>query len=105
MILEMVTFDRPEGADSAALLEDARHVIPRWQANPDLVQKFFATTEEGRMAGIYIWPDRAAARAGHDDAWIAAFRERTGAEPEFTYFDLFMEIDNAAGVVREFPLD
>ena len=36
-------------------------------------------------------------------AWVARFRERTGVEPEISYFDLFMLIDNEAGTVTEYP--
>lgn len=103
MILEMVLFDRPEGCSDADLLEDARSVADHWRANPDLLRKHFVKNDAGKVAGVYIWPDRAAAERAHDAAWVARFRERTGVEPEISYFDLFMLIDNEAGTVTEYP--
>lgn len=105
MIIEIVSFDMPEGFDDAALLEDARGVADHWRANPELIRKHFAKSDDGRVAGIYVWPDRAAAKRAHDAAWIERFRARTGTEPGFAYFDMFMLIDNEAGCVTEYPLD
>jgi hypothetical protein len=105
MILEMVSFERPEGFSDADLMEDARSTVAKWRADPDLIRKHFARAEDGTIAGIYLWPDRAAAERAHDAEWIARFRERTGRTPRFAYFDIFMLIDNAEGTVREFPLD
>lgn len=103
MILELVTFARPEGFSDADLRADARGTVAHWQANADLLAKRFATFDEGRqVAGIYLWPDRAAAERAHDAAWIARFQGRTGQHPGFAYFDVFMEIDNEKGTVTEF---
>jgi len=104
MIVELVTFDMPEGFSDDDLIADARGVVEQWQANPDLVRKHFVRSEEGKVAGIYIWPDKAAAQKAHNAQWIERFRERTGTEPTFTYYDMFMLIDNEAGTVSEYPL-
>lgn len=104
MIVEMVTFDPPEGATAADIVADARSVVEHWRANPELVRKHFVRGEDGKLAGLYVWPSREAAERGHDAAWIARFKERTGQEPTIRYFDLFMLIDNEAGTVSEFPL-
>ena len=103
MILEMVTFARPEGFSDEDLLADARSTVAHWKANPDLLAKRFATFDAGQqVAGIYLWPDRAAAKRAHDDAWIARFQARTGRTPSFSYYEVFMEIDNENGKVKEF---
>lgn len=101
MIIEFVTFDRPPGFSDADLLEDARGTVPHWQANEQLVRKHFVRRDDGRIMGVYLWPDRAAAKAAHDAAWIARFRARTGTEPEITYGEVFMVIDNVTGKVTE----
>ena len=41
MIVELVTFNSPEGWDRAQVLEDAKGVVPKWAANPDLMRKHF----------------------------------------------------------------
>jgi len=104
MIVEMVSFAPEPGATPEDILEDARGVVEHWQANPELIRKHFVRGEDGKLAGLYVWPSREAARRGHDAAWIARFKERTGQTPTITYFDLFMLIDNEAGTVSEFPL-
>jgi hypothetical protein len=39
MIVELVTFKAPPGADWDAILAGARATVPHWRANPDLVRK------------------------------------------------------------------
>ena len=68
MILELVLFKSPPGMDRAAVLEDAKHTIPRWRANPDLLRKHYLLSEDGYGGGVYIWPSKAAAQKGHDAA-------------------------------------
>lgn len=101
MIMEFVAFDRPAGFTDADLLEDARGTVAHWRANDRLIRKHFVRHDDGRIMGIYLWPDRAAAEAAHDAAWIARFRARTGVEPEITYGEVFMVIDNVTGQVTE----
>jgi hypothetical protein len=104
MIVEIVSFDIPPGFSDDDLVADARSVAQHWQENPDLIRKHFVKSADGKVAGIYVWPDKQAALKAHDPAWIARFRSRTGTEPSFAYFDMFMLIDNEAGTVSEFPL-
>ena len=81
MILELVLFKSPPGMDRAAILEDARHTIPRWRANPDLVRKHYLVSDDGYGGGAYIWPSKEAAQRGHDVAWREGVKKRTGSEP------------------------
>ena len=108
MILELVTFSSPAGWDRARVVEDAKATVAKWAANRDLVRKHFLLglgEAEGTGAGIYIWPSIEAAQKAHDEAWRAGVRKRTGGEPTIRYFDLFLLIDNAQGVVTEFAAD
>ena len=82
MILEFVTFRSPPGQDRAAVLEDAKSVIPRWKANPDLLRKHFLLGQNGEGAGVYIWPSVEAAQKAHDDHWRDAVIKRTGGAYE-----------------------
>lgn len=106
MIVELVTFRAPPGADWDAILKDARATIPRWRADPTLMRKHYLLSEDGtECAGLYIWPTRAAAEAAHDAAWRAAVAQRTGAAPTIRYFALQMLLDNEAGTVTEWSAD
>lgn len=102
MIVELVTFKAPPGADWDAILSDARATVPRWRANPQLMRKHYLLSEDGQeCAGLYIWPTRQAAEAAHDAAWRAGVEKRTGAPPTIRYFGLQMLLDNEAGTVTE----
>jgi hypothetical protein len=105
MIVEIVSFEMPRGFSNDDLLADARSTTEKWRSNPDLIRKHFVKGSDGKVAGIYVWPNKEAALTAHDSTWIANFRTRTGTEPNFAYWDMFMLIDNEAGTVSEFPLD
>jgi hypothetical protein len=108
MIVELVMFASPTGSERERVLEDARHTIPKWTANRDLVRKHFLLgigEAEGTGAGIYIWPSIEAAKKAHDDTWRASVRARTGGDPTIRYFDLFLLIDNEHGKVTEWAAD
>ena len=102
MIVELGTVNAPPDADWDDILNDARAVIPRWQANPDLLRKHFLLSDDGReCGGLYVWPTREAAEAAHDAEWRAAVERWTGAPPTIRYFQLQMLLDNEAGTVVE----
>jgi hypothetical protein len=101
MIVELVLFRSPPGMDRAAILEDAKHTIPRWRANPELLRKHYLLGDDGYGGGLYIWPSREAAERAHDAEWQAGVEKRTGAKPTFRYFDLLMLLDNEKGTVTE----
>ena len=108
MILELVTFQSPAGWDRDRIVADARTTVAKWTANKDLVRKHFLLglgEAEGTGAGVYIWPSIAAAQAAHGQTWRESVRRRTGGDPTIRYFDLFLLIDNAQGVVTEFADD
>jgi hypothetical protein len=108
MILEMVTFNKPAGWDRTKVLEDAKHTIPKWVANPDLLRKHFALgmdADDGTIAGVYVWPSVEAATKAHDEQWREAVKARTGGYPVLRYFDLFLLIDNEHDQVTEWAAD
>ncbi len=104
MIVEIVTFPTPAGWTRDQLLEDAKHTIPKWTANKDLVRKHFATgigEAAGTTTGIYVWPSIEAAQKAHDETWREAVKKRSGSYPTIRYFDLFLLIDNENAKVTE----
>ena len=95
MILELVTFKTPAGWDRAQVLEDAKHTIPKWVANRDLLRKHF-------VLGVGA---NEAAKKAHNDEWREAVKTRSGGYPTMQYFDLFLLIDNEHGQVIEWTAD
>ncbi len=108
MILEIVTFKSPAGWDRAQVLEDAKHVVPKWVANKELVRKHFLLgigEAEGTGAGVYIWPSVEAAKRAHNAEWQESVKKRTGDYATIRYFDLMLCVDNEHGVVTEWDAD
>ena len=104
MILELVEFDSPKGWSRQQVAEEARNVIPKWQANKELLRKHFLLELDSKTgAGVYIWPSVEAAKKAHDEAWRQSVIKRSGSAPRIRYFDLFLLIDNENGKVSEFP--
>ena len=102
MIVELVTFKAPPGADWDEILKDARATVPRWRANRELVRKHYLLSHDAtECAGLYLWPTREAAESAHDAAWRAGVEKRTGSAPTIRYFALQMLLDNEAGTVTE----
>jgi hypothetical protein len=102
MIVELVLFKSQPGMTREEILEDAKHTIPRWRADKDLLRKHYLLDEAGGAGGgLYIWPSREAAEKAHNAEWQAGVEKRTGAKPTFRYFDLLMLLDNEKGTVTE----
>jgi hypothetical protein len=108
MILELVTFTAPAGWDRAKTLEDARHVVPKWVANKDLVRKHFLRgigDAQDTGAGVYIWPSIEAAQRAHNAEWQESVKKRTGGYAAIRYFDLMLMVDNEHDTVTEWDAD
>jgi hypothetical protein len=104
MILELVEFDSPPGWSRQQVVDEAKHVVPKWRANRDLLRKHFLLELNGKTgAGVYIWPSVEAAQCAHNEDWRQSVIKRTGGAPTIRYFDLFLLIDNESGKVSEFP--
>lgn len=104
MILELVEFDTPEGWGREQVMDDARKVFAKWQANADLKRKHFLVDESGKtIAGVYIWTSIEAAKQAHNEEWQKSVIQRTGGAPRMRYFDLLALVDNEQGNVSEFP--
>ena len=108
MILEIVTFKSPRDGTARA----SSRMRKRRSRNGPPIEILSASIfccgigeAEGTGAGVYVWPSIEAAQKAHDEDWRAAVRKRTGGEPTIRYFDLFLLIDNAQGVVTEFAAD
>ncbi len=108
MIVEIVTFNFPEGHERESELNAVRGVLGKWAANKDLVRKQFlwgVGDAAGTGAGVYVWPSIEAAERAHDDAWHEAVKKRTGGYPTIRYFDMLAEVDNESGAITEWDAD
>jgi hypothetical protein len=75
--------------------EDGRQ---KYQGLQGLVRKYYLRSEDGRRAGgVYLWETRAAAEAAYNGEWKARVKQLYGSEPEITWFDTPVIVDNQAG--------
>jgi hypothetical protein len=97
MITEVVTFKLPTGMTGEQLISNYRQTAPKWRENPDLVRKnYLYDGTNGLGGGVYLWKDIAAAKKWHDDRWRQGVIERYGSEPNITYFETAIVVDNLA---------
>ncbi len=105
MICEIVKFQVRDGATRDDILDDARSVAERWRREPDLIRKHFLFDGTRETIGLYLWKNKKAAIAAHDESWRQRIREAHGSEPEISYYDTLMVVDNLAGSVTEFDAE
>ncbi len=100
MIIALTTFKLPQ----PITLEEARSIFlstaPKYQGVPGLLKKHYVLSEDGGTAGgVYLWNSKADAEAMYTDAWRSFVRGKYGTEPNVTYFDSPVTVDNVAGQV------
>ena len=96
MITAIVRFKLPPTVklkDAAELFEGT---APKYRQLPGLVRKYYLYNgDAGIGGGVYLWESRAAAERLYTQEWKQTLAQRYGAEPEITYFDTPVVVDNA----------
>lgn len=101
MISAVVTFRLPAGFTREQYLANAQKAAPRFQAMPGLIRKqFLYSAERGVGGGVYLWESREAAEACYGGPWRDNLRATYGVEPEITYFDSPVVVDNEVHTVK-----
>lgn len=95
MITVMTTFRLP----SSITLEEARSIFlstaPEYRNVQGLLRKTYVFAEDGQtVGGIYFWSSREEAEAMYTASWRSFVREKYGAEPDVTYFESPVVVDN-----------
>jgi hypothetical protein len=94
MITAIVNFPLPADVD----LEKARELFegsaPKYDGLAGLVRKYYLFGH-GKGGGVYLWESRDAADAVYTAEWRAMIKDRYGAEPEITYFESPVIVDNS----------
>ena len=100
MITEYVLFAVPASLSREDIVAGMHAVAPAWRANPQLIRKTFVYDVQACQAGaFYLWKNRAAAEAAHDEAWRQRIRDAYGSEPSIRYFETPLVVDNALGAL------
>lgn len=94
----VVAIKTPPGVTDAYLKAEFDKAVPRYQAIPGLIRKYFtiapaSATAPAKFGGIYYWSSRAAADAWFSDAWRQRATATYGSAPDVTYYDVPLAID------------
>lgn len=96
----VVTIPLPPGVPRAALPREFQASVPRYQALPGLLRKYYTIGDDHRFGGVYLWESRQAAEAWFTEAWRAQARATYGADPELTWFEAPVVIEGHNRLVR-----
>ena len=100
MIIALAQFRLPAPMTVAQAREVFASTAPRYRDLPGLIRKHYVLTEDGRTAGgIYLWKTRADAERQYDEAWRRFVTEKYGTEPQLTYFESPVVVDNLIGEI------
>jgi hypothetical protein len=97
VITAIVRFPLPAAVTADQYREMCRHAAPDFRKPAGLLSKQFLLAEDGRGGGgVYLWESREAAEAFYTAGFRAIIRERFGVEPQITYFETPVVVDNRA---------
>src|SRR3984957_15706755 len=98
MITAIVQFSLPKPINLEEAARAFESTAPKYQGLQGLVRKYYLLSEDGRRAGgVYLWETRAAAVAVYNGEWKARVKQLYGSEPEISWFDTPVIVDNQAG--------
>jgi hypothetical protein len=99
MITAIVRFRLPPDTTLTAATEMYRNSVPKYQAVPGLVRKYYLFAD-GYGGGVYLWRSRAEADQLYSPEWRRSIAERFGEPPEIAFYDSPVIVDNASREVQ-----
>ena len=98
MITAVVQISLPKPISSEEAARAFESTAPIYQGLRGLVRKYYLRSEDGRhVGGIYLWETRAGAESIYNVEWKARVKQLYCAEPEISWFDTPVIVDNQAG--------
>lgn len=98
-VAALVVIKTPTGVTRSMIEAGFAKSVPLYQKAPGLLRKYFTVNDNG-FGGIYLWESRAAADAWFSTEWRARAKATYGVEPELTYFDTPLQIDNTPAISK-----
>ena len=92
-VATLVVVRTPPGFSREIIEAGFVKAVPVYENIPGLQRKYFTVNDAG-FGGMYLWKSRSAAEAWYSSAWRARAKSTYGVEPELTYFDSPLQIDN-----------
>ena len=100
MITVIVKIKKPDDLNLQQYHAVAQTIVGNFQGVPGLIRKTFLFSDsQGCAGGAYTWETKEAADTFYAGVWLDNIRKMFGEEPELTYFNTPVIVDNAAGTV------
>ena len=100
MITAIVQFKLPPTVKLTDAAEMFKGTALKYRQLPGLVRKYYLYNgDAGIGGGVYLWESREAAERVYTTEWKQTLAQRYGAEPEITFFDTPVVVDNAIGKI------
>jgi hypothetical protein len=100
MITAIVRFKLPATTKPEEVRALFKASAPKYQNLPGLVRKYYLFDAKGTGGGVYLWESREAAERVYTKEWRKMIADHYGAEPEISYFDTPVIVDNAIDEVQ-----
>ena len=72
----------------------------KYRETPGLIRKYYLLSEDGgAFGGAYLWESREAADQLYTEEWRQYVKETYGSEPEVSYFESPVIVDNLSGSI------
>jgi hypothetical protein len=98
MITAVVKILLSKPISSEEALRAFESTAPIYKGLRGLLRKYYLRSEDGRyVGGVYVWETRADAEAVYTTEWKARVKQLYGAEPEISWFETPLIVDNQAG--------
>jgi hypothetical protein len=95
MIIAQVRFPRTEPISLEEVTAIFESTAPKYKGRQGLQKKMYTRSEDGLIVGaLYFWESRADAEATYTQAWREMVTSKYGTEPEITFFDAPVIVDN-----------
>jgi len=95
MITAIVEFKLPQAISLQQARETFLSTAPKYLDMPGLIRKYYFISEDGAKAGgIYLWASREDANRVYTEEWKAFVRGKYGTEPDLTFLECPVVVDN-----------
>jgi hypothetical protein len=100
MITAIVRFKLPPTVKAEDAAELFKGSAPKYRGLAGLVRKYYLYNEGGIGGGVYLWESRAAAERVYTAEWKKMIADRYGTEPEISYYDTPVVVDNTIDAIQ-----
>lgn len=102
MITTLVQIKMPAPMGLLKAREVFAGTAPTYREVPGLIRKYYLLSEDGKTAGgVYLWASRKAAEEMYTPEWHAFIRDKYGVDPQVTYFESPVVVDNLTAEIIE----